>query len=193
MNMIGKIRRLRFRDGLTISEICRKTGISRNTVKKWLNAADDTEPKYQRKAKPTLLTPYEERLKGWLETDSRRPKRDRRTGCTLRETPARRLHRATRVTEYIRRWRDSGGAVAKSAFVPLKFELGEAFQFDWSEESLVIGGIWRKLLVAHTALRAVKAFLLVAYPTQSHEMLFDAHTRPSGRLAASQARGSTTT
>ena len=83
MNMIGKIRRLRFRDGLTISEICRKTGISRNTVKKWLNAADDTEPKYQRKAKPTLLTPYEERLKGWLETDSRRPKRDRRTGLAL--------------------------------------------------------------------------------------------------------------
>jgi transcriptional regulator with XRE-family HTH domain len=68
MNMIGRIRRLRFRDGLTISEICRKTGISRNTVKKWLNAADDTEPKHQRKAKPTLLTPDEERLKGWLET-----------------------------------------------------------------------------------------------------------------------------
>ncbi len=179
MNMIGKIRRLRFRDGLTISEICRKTGISRNTVKKWLNAADDTEPKYQRKAKPTLLTPYEERLKGWLETDSRRPKRDRRTGLALFAKLQQEGFTGsyTRVTEYIRRWRDSGGAVAKSAFVPLKFELGEAFQFDWSEESLVIGGIWRKLLVAHTKLCASKAFLLVAYPTQSHEMLFDAHTR----------------
>ncbi len=72
MNMIGKLTRLRYRDGLTISEICRKTGISRNTGTKWLNAADDPEPKDQRKAKPTLLTPYEERLKGWLETDSRR-------------------------------------------------------------------------------------------------------------------------
>jgi len=29
-------------------------------------------------------------------------------------------------------------------YVPLKFEWGEAFQFDWSEEALVIGGIWRK-------------------------------------------------
>jgi hypothetical protein len=45
-------------------EICRKTGVSLNTVKKWLKAADGTEPKCQRKAKPTLLTPYEERLKG---------------------------------------------------------------------------------------------------------------------------------
>jgi hypothetical protein len=26
-----------------------------------------------------------------------------------------------------------------------KFELGEAFQFDWSEEHLVIGGVWRKI------------------------------------------------
>jgi len=24
--------------------------------------------------------------------------------------------------------------------------LGEAFQFDWSEEHLVIGGVWRKIL-----------------------------------------------
>jgi hypothetical protein len=28
------------------------------------------------------------------------------------------------------------------AFVPLVFELGEAFQFDWSEEGLVVGGIY---------------------------------------------------
>jgi len=179
MNMIGKIRRLHLRDGLTISEICRKTGISRNTVKKWLKAPDGAEPKYQRKAKPTLLTPYEERLKGWLEADSRRPKRDRRTALALYGKLQQEGFTGsyTRVTEYIRRWRGTGGLVAKSAFVPLKFELGEAFQFDWSEESLVIGGIWRKLLVAHTKLCASKAFLLVAYPTQSHEMLFDAHTR----------------
>jgi transposase len=164
---------------LTISEVCRKTGISRNTIKKWLKAADGREPKYQRKPTSTLLTPYEERLKGWLETDSRRPKRDRRTALALYAKLQQEGFTGsyTRVTEYIRHWRDAGGSIAKSAFVPLKFELGEAFQFDWSEESLIIGGVWRKLLVAHTKLCASKAFLLVAYPTQSHEMLFDAHTR----------------
>ena len=41
----------------------------------------------------------------------------------------------------------------------------------------MIGGFHRKLLVAHIKLCASRAFLLVAYPTQSHEMLFDAHTR----------------
>ena len=83
----------------------------------------------------------------------------------------------SRVSEYVRHWRAHGASVGKGAFIPLKFALGEAFQFDWSEESLLMGGLHRKLLVARTKLCASRAFLLVAYPTQSHEMLFDAHAR----------------
>ncbi len=52
--------------------------------------------------------------------------------------------------------------------MPLKFELGEAFQFDWSEEWLVIGGILRKILAAHTKLCANRAFMLSGYPSQNH-------------------------
>ena len=79
-----------------------------------------------------------------------------------------------RVTEFIRRWRADGGAAVSKAFVPLHFELGEAFQFDWSEEHLVIGGVWRKILASHLKLCASRAFVVQAYPTQGHEMLFDA-------------------
>jgi len=61
--------------------------------------------------------------------------------------------------------------------VPLKFDLGEAFQFDWSEESMVVGGIYHRIQVSHMKLCASRAFWLVAYPSQGHEMLFDAHTR----------------
>jgi hypothetical protein len=77
--------------------------------------------------------------------------------------------------------RRSTGAAAK-AFVPLAFELGEAFQFDWSEEGLVVGGIYYRLQVAHMKLCASRAFWLVAYPSQGHEMLFDAHTRSFAAL-----------
>jgi hypothetical protein len=66
---------------------------------------------------------------------------------------------------------------ARSAYVPLSFAWGEAFQCDWSEEGLVIGGVWRKVQLAHLKLCASRAFWLVAYPSQGHEMLFDAHTR----------------
>ena len=40
MNMLGKIRRLRLRDGLSISGICRHTGLARNTVKRWRGSAE---------------------------------------------------------------------------------------------------------------------------------------------------------
>jgi hypothetical protein len=74
--------------------------------------------------------------------------------------------------------------------VPLRFAWGEAFQFDWSEEGIVIGGVRRKGQLAHMKLCASRAFWLVAYPSQSHEMLFDAHpchiTAAFGALAHQQ-------
>ena len=54
---------------------------------------------------------------------------------------------------------------------------------------MLIGGLHRKLLVAHTKLCASRAFHLVAYPTQSHEMLFDAHARAFRVLGGIPKRG----
>ncbi len=69
------------------------------------------------------------------------------------------------LTDFIRTWRHQALANAPTrAFVPLKVERGEAFQFDWSEERLVIGGIWRKLMVAHLKRCVSRAFVLVAVP-----------------------------
>ena len=50
---------------------------------------------------------------------------------------------------------------ARTAYVPLSFAWGEAFQFDWSEEGLVMGGVWRKVQLAHMKLCASLAFWLV--------------------------------
>ena len=180
MILYAKIRRMYFRDKLSINEIDRRTSLSRNTIKKWLRAPGGSEPQYRRRSLPTKLTPYEDQLKQALIADSYRPKRDRRTALKLLEE----LKQAgydggyTQLTDYIRHWRKAGaGEAGRQAFVPLKFRWGEAFQFDWSEESLVVGGLYRRLQVAHIKLCASRAFLLVAYPSQSHEMLFDAHGR----------------
>ena len=191
MNMMGKIRRLHYRDGMSIKEICRQTGLARNTVRCWLRAGEGAEPKYERKERETVLTPYEDRLKQWLEADVRRAKRDRRTALALfgQLQQLGFTGSYTRVSEYVRRWRDDGGKDLKAAFIPLKFEFGEAFQFDWSEESLLIGGVYRKILAAHTKLCASRAFHLSAYPTQSHEMLFDAHTRAFRAFGGIPRRG----
>ncbi|SEG26938.1 Integrase core domain-containing protein, partial [Thauera chlorobenzoica] len=46
-----------------------------------------------------------------------------------------------------------------------------------------------KLQVAHLKLCASHAFVLVAYPSQAHEMLFDAHTRSFKALGGIARRG----
>jgi transposase len=94
----------------------------------------------------------------------------------------------SQLTAFIRAWRGGQGK-ASQAFVPLTFALGEAFQFDWSEEGLLVGGIYRRMQVAHLKLCASRAFWLVAYPSQGHEMLFDAHTRSFGSLGGVPRRG----
>ena len=57
MDMIGKVRRMKWRDQLSDGEICRRTGLARNTVKKWLKAPGDIPPKYERKKADGKLTP----------------------------------------------------------------------------------------------------------------------------------------
>lgn len=192
MAMYAKIRRMYFRDKLSISEIERRTSLSRNTIKKWLRAPSGKETKYHRKPVEKILKPFEPLLLQALKADSHRPKRDRRTALMLFEEIQKQGFAGNycRVTEFVRHWRTQGdGVVARSAFVPLKFQLGEAFQFDWSEESLVIGGIPRKVIASHTKLCASRAFLVSAYPGQSHEMLFDAHNRAFAALGGVARRG----
>ena len=150
--MIGKVRRMKLRDQLSDAEICRRTGLARNTVKKWLKAPGDINPKYQRKKADGKLTPFVAVLEQALHTDAHRAKQARRSGKALFAQIQAQGYRGgySAVTDFLRSWREESIKDPTKAFVPLSFELGEAFQFDWSEEGLLVGG---------------------------HEMLFDAHTR----------------
>ena len=192
MATYAKVRRMRLREGLSISEIARRTSLSRNTIKAWLREDCRSEMKYRREAGPKKLDGFVEWLRQALETDARRPRKERRTALRLFSQLRSDGYTGSysRLTEVLRALRAEAGAVtARSAYVPLSFEWGEAFQFDWSEEGIVIGGIWRKVQLAHMKLCASRAFWLVAYPSQSHEMLFDAHQRCLTGLGGVPRRG----
>ena len=192
MALIGKIRGMRLRDGKSISEISRLTSLSRNTIKKWLQSPQGAAPKYRRCDVSTKLAPFIATLTQALEVDARRAKHERRTARALHVQLTSQGYDGgyTRLTDFIRRWRDKQGKlISARAFVPLVFELGEAFQFDWSEEGLVVGGIYYRMQVSHLKLCASRAFWLVAYPSQGHEMLFDAHTRSFAAMGGIARRG----
>lgn len=191
MEMIGKVRRMKMREQLSNSEIAKRTGLSRNTVKKWLKAPGDEIPKYRRQSGFTKLSEFEQALVQALKADAHRPKHARRSARALFAQLQAQGYRGgySRLTDFIRAWRDQAGQAASKAFVPMSFEFGEAFQFDWSEEGLVVGGVYHHMQVSHFKLCASRAFWVVAYPSQGHEMLFDAHTRSFAALGGVARRG----
>jgi transposase len=191
MEMIGKVRRMKMREQLSNSEIAKRTGLSRNTVKKWLKAPGDEIPKYRRQSGFTKLSEFEQVLVQALKADAHRPKHARRSARALFAQLQAQGYRGgySRLTDFIRAWRDQAGQAASKAFVPMSFEFGEAFQFDWSEEGLVVGGVYHHMQVSHFKLCASRAFWVVAYPSQGHEMLFDAHTRSFAALGGVARRG----
>ena len=191
MEMLGRIRRMHVRDKMSVRAIAKRTGLSRNTLQKWLQTPEEVKvPKYVRAKGFGKLGAFAEELEQALKADASRNKQDRRTGRALfiQIKASGYAGSYSRVTDFIRAWRDNAGKDVK-AFVPLRFELGEAFQFDWSEEGMVVGGIYRRMQVSHMKLCASRAFWLVAYPSQGHEMLFDAHTRSFAALGGVARRG----
>ncbi|MCB1954148.1 MAG: IS21 family transposase [Rhodocyclaceae bacterium] len=191
MGMLAKIRRMHFRDHLPLREIARQTGLSRNTVREWLRKKDVVEPQYKKREPRSVVDPWAEQLGQWLRTDAHRPKRDRRTARALFEAIRAQGYRGSynRVCAFVRSWRADAAGGPGTAYVPLSFALGEAFQFDWSTEYAFVGGLRRKLELAHTKLCASRAFWLTAYPAQSHEMLFDAHARAFAAFGGVPRRG----
>jgi len=73
MDMIGRIRRMSRRGNMSEREIARTTGLSRNTVAKWLRGEVGDGPRYRRAVQPTKITAFHAHLKQALKADAHRP------------------------------------------------------------------------------------------------------------------------
>ena len=180
MGLLNIIRRMHLRQKLSVREIARRTGLSRNTITKHL-AEGTIEPKFATPDRPSKLDPFAEKLAGWLKTEAGKSRKQRRT---LKQMHADLVTLGftgsyNRVAAFARDWRTDRQreqqTTGRGTFVPLSFRPGEAFQFDWSEDYGLLGDERTKLQMAHIKLSHSRAFLLRAYPLQTHEMLFDAH------------------
>ena len=194
MAMLGIIRRWALRDQLSIREIARRTGLSRNTIRKYLRAGS-VEPRFKTPDRPSKLDAYADRLSAWLRTEAKRPRKQKRTLKQLHADLVSLGYDGSygRVAAFARDWKADRQreqqTTGRGVFVPLAFEPGEAFQFDWSEDWAVIGGERTKLQVAHFKLSYSRAFLVRAYLLQTHEMLFDAHAHAFRVLGGVPERG----
>ena len=180
MDLLSVIRRWSKREQLPIREISRRTGLSRNTIRKYLRE-DGVEPVFKTPVRPGKLDAYADRLTAWLQARLKQPRKQRRTLKQMHADLVKLGYEGSygRVAAFARAWREDRHqqeqTTGRGTFVPLVFQPGEAFQFDWSEDWAIVGGERLKLQVAHMKLSHSRAFFVRAYPLQSHEMLFDAH------------------
>jgi transposase len=194
MALLSIIRRWHLRDHLPIREIARRTGLSRNTIRKYLRAGT-VEPRFKVPERPSKLDPFAERLSAWLKREMGRPRKQKRTVKQLHADLVTLGYGGSygRVAAFARAWRDDYRQAqqmsGRGTYVPLAFAPGEAFQFDWSEDWAIIDGVRTKLQVAHFKLSHSRAFLVRAYLLQTHEMLFDAHNHAFRVLGGVPRRG----
>ena len=194
MALLSVSRRWHFRDEMPIREIERRTGLSRNTIRKYLRAGT-IEPGFKVPDRPSKLDPFAEKLSGWLRTEGAKSRKQRRTAKQMHTDLVVLGYDGSygRVAAFVRAWKAERQREAQTSgrgtFVPLVFAAGEAFQFDWSEDWAMLGGRQTKLQVAHTKLSHSRAFAVRAYPLQTHEMLFDALTQAFRVLGGVPRRG----
>src|ERR1700747_265435 len=176
---ISKIRRADFDHVQPIKAICRDLGVSRKVVRKVIRS-EATEFRYEREAQPLpKIGPWRDKLDQLLLANEGKAAREGLTLIRLFEE-LRGLGYAggyDAVRRYARQWSKERGASTAAAYVPLSFAPGEAYQFDWSHEVVLLSGTTVVVKAAHVRLCHSRMLFVRAYPRETQEMVFDAHDR----------------
>src|SRR5215472_12925347 len=188
---IGRIRREHRVKGKSIKEIARDLKVSRNTVRKVLRSGEISFS-YQRESQPRpKLGRWKPELDQFLAQNAGVAARERLTLI--------RLFEELRALGYdggydaIRRnariWSRRHVGQTAEAHVPLSFAAGEAYQFDWSHEVVLMSGVTVTVKVAHVRLCHSRMMFVRAYPRETQEMVFDAHDRAFALFKGTCGRG----
>jgi transcriptional regulator with XRE-family HTH domain len=124
MELLSVIRRWALRDQLSIREIARRTGLSRNTIRKYLRG-DVVEPAFKLPERPSKLDAFAEKLSALLKLEAGRPRKQRRTVKQLHADLVALGFEGSygRVAAFARSWKElrqrEQQAAGRGTFVPL--------------------------------------------------------------------------
>jgi len=188
---IGRIRREHLDKGKSIKEIARALHLSRNTVRRILRSGE-TAFSYEREVQPRpKLGPWTDELDRLLAANAKAPTRERLTLIRVYEELRALGYEGgyDAVRRYARRWGERHASPTAEAYIPLTFAPGEAYQFDWSHEIVVMDGVTTTVKVAHVRLCHSRMMFVRAYPRETQEMVFDAHDRAFAFFRGACGRG----
>ncbi len=188
---IATLRLAYFRHKKSIKEICRDLHVSRKVVRKVIRS-EATEFHYERERQPfPKIGPWREQLDALLLGNEAKTARERLTLIRLYEELRGLGYEGSydAVRRYAKSWRKEHGAALAQAYVPLSFAPGEAYQFDWSHEVVILNGATVTVKAAHMRLCHSRMPFVRVYPRETQEMVFDAHDRAFGFFKGACARG----
>src|SRR5271169_4848131 len=188
---IGKIRRAYFAQKKSIKAICRELKVSRKVVRKVVRSGAIAF-EYERSVQPQpKLGAWKGELDGLLSANEGKSTRERLTLMRVFEELRGLGYQGgyDAVRRYARGWQRERSASMVDAYVPLSFAPGEAYQFDWSHEVVLINGTTVIVKVAHVRLCHSRMPFVRAYPRESQEMVFDAHDRAFAFFKGACSRG----
>ena len=180
--------------GKAIKAIARDLRLSRKVVRKAVRSPEAAFA-YRRDVQPfPRLGPFKDRLDELLAENEARPRRDRLRMTRVHDLLVREGYDGSydSVRRYAARWqieRRKGSGDVSAAFVPLLFQPGEAYQFDWSHEDVEIAGLPMRVKAAQVRLCASRAVYVRVYPRETQEMVFDAHARAFAFFGGVPTRG----
>ena len=152
---IARNRRDHLVKGVPIEKLACDLRVSRNTIRKVVRG-DATSHTYERTIQPLpKLGPWVEELERQLEANEKKPRRDRLSLLRIHEDLAALGCKGgyDAVRRYARAWRRRRRLLSPSqAYVPLSFDPGEAYQFDWSHEYARLAGATTRVKAAHMRL-----------------------------------------
>lgn len=169
----------RHRNGQGIKSIMREFNIARNTVREIIRSNHEGKLKssYERSVQPLpALGKYVKNLEELLRVNKNvRPK------LTIKQIfEELQLQGYSGSYSAVNRYTKKFNKVSDTnpvACVPLSFAPGEAYQFDWSEETIIVNDEPLKVKVAHFVLCYSRKKFIYIYPNETQEMVFDAHIR----------------
>jgi transposase len=191
VDTIARVRRAFHVQGWSLKRICRELHMSRNTVRKILRS-DETSFSYERERQPKpKIGPWQDQLDGFLSGNRGKAARAQLTLIRIYEELRGLGYEGgyDAIRRYARRWAKAQGSAMADAYVPLFFAPGEAYQFDWSHEIVLINGVTVTVKVAHVRLCHSRMMFVRAYPRATQEMVFDAHDRAFAFFGGACTRG----
>lgn len=163
--------------GMSISELARQTGHSRNTVRKVLENEHSGYSSRAHQPFPVLET-YMPLIESWLCDDKEQHSKQRHT--------ARRIYNRLvkehgfqgsepTVRRYVRQAKAKLGIGGQKAFIPGLPDAGLEAEMDWGEFTAVIAGQSKRLKLFCLRSKYSGKCFVRAYPIERQQALFDAH------------------